>query len=204
MTSEDAIYRAHEAAPAAHDPETSPVGGGQPVAPSVGVPPDASPLELVERAKEVWKGQLVDLGGRNTLLYYRDLKVGTLDLGPDFGANDVRVDELLSSRPVALSDIFGEERRPDAAKRARTIRAKATENFEERGLRTLFLAWGTATWSSQRSSAAPAAPVLLRQAHISPKGRAEESFEISLPGEWELNPTLTYALKSDFDVSVSS
>ena len=122
--------------------------------------PDASPLELMEHAKEVWKGQLVDLGGRNTLLYYRDLKVGTLDLGPDFGANDVRVDELLSSRPVALSDIFGEERRPDAAKRARTIRAKATENFEERGLRTLFLAWGTATRLSQRSSVAPAAPVL--------------------------------------------
>ena len=61
-------------------------------------------------------------------------------------------------------------------------------------MRALFLAWGMATWSSQRSWAALAPPVLLRQAHITPKGRAEESFEISLPGEWELNPTLACAL----------
>ena len=86
---------------------------------------------------------------------------------------------------------------------SRTIRTKATENFEERGLRTLFLAWGMATWSSQRSWAALAAPVLLRQAHITPKGRAEESFEISLPGEWELNPTLAYALTKVAPVAVT-
>jgi very-short-patch-repair endonuclease len=163
---------------------------------------DVSALDLVQRAKEIWKGQLVDLGGRNTLLHYRDLKVGTLDLGPDSGANDVVVDDLLSSRTVALTDVFGAEVRPDAARRTRTIRAKATENFEERGLRTLFLAWGMATWSGQRSSAMPAAPVLLRQAHIAPRGRAEESFDLSLPGEWEVNPTLLYALGTEFGVTL--
>ena len=174
---------------------------GQATAP-VTPEPDAARLELVERAKETWTGQLVDLGGRNTLLYYKDLKVGTLDLGPGSGVNEVLVDELLASRTVALSDMFGDDERPDAAKRARTIRAKSTENFEERGLRTLFLAWGMATWSTQRSSAVPAAPVLLRQAHLAPKGRADESFDISLPGEWEVNPTLLHALREDFGVTV--
>ncbi len=35
---------------------------------------------LVRQAIEDWKRQLIDLGGRNNLLYFRDLKVGTLDL----------------------------------------------------------------------------------------------------------------------------
>ena len=46
-----------------------------------------------------------------------------------------------------------------AAKRARGIRAKATENFEERGLRTLFLGLGMATWTNTRGTGVPAAPV---------------------------------------------
>jgi hypothetical protein len=48
---------------------------------------DRDRLAAVERATEVWKGQLVDLGGRNTLLYYKDLTVGTLDLSPGSGAS---------------------------------------------------------------------------------------------------------------------
>src|SRR5712691_1937719 len=35
---------------------------------------------LVQKAATDWKNALVDLGGRNNLLHYRDLKRGTLDL----------------------------------------------------------------------------------------------------------------------------
>lgn len=117
-------------------------------------------LDAMRRAQQIWVGQLVDLGGRNTLLYYRDLKVGTLDLSPGSGANDVAVDQLIGSHTVALGILFGEDGRAEATRRARTIRAKATENFEERGVRTLFLAWGMATWTSERIASTPAAPVL--------------------------------------------
>ena len=109
---------------------------------------DPARLDAMRRAQQVWAGQLVDMGGRNTLLYYRDLKVGTLDLGPGSGANEVAVEQLLGSHAVALGTLFGGDGLADATKRARTIRAKATENFEERGLRTLPLAWGMATWTS--------------------------------------------------------
>ena len=165
---------------------------------------DPGRAEAIERAQPVWVGQLVDLGGRNTLLYYRDLKVGTLDLGPGSAANEVAVEQLLGSHPVALMTLFGEEGQPEASKRARTIRAKATENFEERGLRTLFLAWGMATWTNERSTTVPAAPVLLRQADLTPRGRAEESFELVLADEWEINPTLLYALRQDFELDVEA
>lgn len=39
----------------------------------------------------------MELGGRNTLLYYKDLKVGTLDIGPGSEAKDVLLEELASS-----------------------------------------------------------------------------------------------------------
>jgi very-short-patch-repair endonuclease len=165
---------------------------------------DPARVAAVERAQQVWTGQLVDLGGRNTLLYYRDLKVGTLDLSPGSGADPVAVEQLLGSHTMALSTLFADDSRADASKRARTIRAKATENFEERGLRTLYLAWGMATWTNERSASVPAAPILLRRANLNPRGRAEESFELSLPDEWEFNPTLKYALEQDFEVKLDT
>ncbi len=160
-------------------------------------------LRLIGRAVRVWTGELVDLGGRNTLLYYRDLKQGTLDVGPSSAANDVAVDELLSSRAVRLSTLFDDAAIGAAARRARTLKAKAAENFEERGLETLFLAWGMATWPNPRGTATPAAPVLLRQAALAARGGAGEDFNVSLLGEWEINPTLAHLLKNDYQVDLN-
>jgi hypothetical protein len=91
----------------------------------------ASPgrASLIGRTVKTWTGQLVDLGGRNTLLYYRDLKQGTLDIGHGSGANTVAVGDLLSSRSVRLSLVFGDVALTAAARRARTVKAKATENY---------------------------------------------------------------------------
>jgi very-short-patch-repair endonuclease len=157
---------------------------------------------LVGRAVKTWTGELVDLGGRNTLLYYRDLKQGTLDIGPGSGANAVAVEALLSSQTVRLSTMFGETAVGAAARRARTVKAKATENYEERGLQTLFLAWGMATWTNSRGTATPAAPVVLRQAALSPRTGAGEDFDASLPGEWEINPTLLHLLKTEYGIEL--
>jgi AAA domain-containing protein/uncharacterized protein DUF4011 len=159
-------------------------------------------VALVGHAVKAWIGELVDLGGRNTLLYYRDLKQGTLDIGPGCGASTVAVDALLSSHAVRLSAIFGDAVLTAAARRARTVKAKATENYEERGLQTLFLAWGMATWSNSRGTATPAAPLLLRQAALSARGGAGEDFDLSLPGEWDINPTLLHLLKTEYSVEL--
>jgi very-short-patch-repair endonuclease len=159
-------------------------------------------VSLIGRAVKTWTGQLVDLGGRNTLLYYRDLKQGTLDIGPGSGANTVAVGDLLSSRTVRLSLMFGDTGIAVAARRARTVKAKATENYEERGLQTLFLAWGMATWTNARGTATPAAPVLLRQGALSPRSGAGEDFDVSLPGDWEVNPTLLHLLRTEYGVEL--
>src|SRR5215472_15257110 len=78
-------------------------------------------VSLVGRAVKTWTGELIDLGGRNTLLYYRDLKQGTLTFGTESGANPVAVDMLLSGRTVRLSEMFSDSNRPGAARRARTV-----------------------------------------------------------------------------------
>src|SRR5258706_144407 len=129
---------------------------------------DESRAAKVAEAVRVWTGQLVDLGGRNTLLYYRDLKQGTLDLGQaDAGA----VAQVVRGEKVRLSALFPwPDTLAPAAKRARTVRVKAETMFEERGVQVLFLGWGMATWTTDRSAATPAAPVLLRPASFGSRG----------------------------------
>ena len=160
---------------------------------------------LVERASAAWSGQIIDLGGRNTLLFYKDLKQGTLDLTPSERIDAAEVDQLLDAQTVKLSSlVIDPDTLPATAKRARTVKAKATENFEERGLGTLLIAHGMATWHHARSDATPAAPVLLAPLFLKPRGSAGEDFELSIEGDWEVNPTLLHLLESDFEVDIES
>jgi very-short-patch-repair endonuclease len=161
---------------------------------------DIGRLDRVREAASRWVGQLVDLSGRNTLLYYRDLKVGTLDLG---AGEPAAVDALLSGRTVRLSALFPDPTElAGAARRARAIRAKAVELFEERGIQTLHLARGMATWENQRGVATPAAPILLQAASLVPRGPAAEDFDVSLVGDPEVNPTLLHLLRTDYQVDL--
>ncbi|HEX3721293.1 MAG TPA: DUF4011 domain-containing protein, partial [Nitrolancea sp.] len=154
--------------------------------------------DLVRKAVDSWSDQLVDLGGRNNLLYYRDLRRGTLDLS---NADERVLADLLSGKTVRLTKLFTTEAaRSDAARRIRTIRTKARENFEERGLQTLYLASGMARWEKTRGTAQPQAPVCLALLTISAVGAAQEDFSLALSGELEISPTLLHLLESDFSV----
>jgi very-short-patch-repair endonuclease len=152
----------------------------------------------VEAAARRWASQLVDLTGRNNLLFFRDLKVGTMDLA---SAPENALFDVLAGRPVRLKRLVPDpDARLLAARRARTVHNRAQEHFEERGLETLFLACGMATWTSQRSSATPAAPVLLCPARLAPIGAAQDEFELSITGDAEVNQTLLHMLDVDFGV----
>lgn len=159
--------------------------------------------QLVFEAVDAWKRQLIDLGGRNNLLYYRHLKAGTLDLSPVV-VGPVR-ERLLGGQKLQFSGVFlTPEELKDAAKRARTLRSKAVENDEERGLLTLHLAIGLVTWTSDRSSATPNAPVLLLQATLTPAGVLGNDFLLEVDAEPELNPTLLHLLETDFGVRIDA
>ena len=155
---------------------------------------------LVQKAATDWKNALVDLGGRNNLLHYRDLKLGTLDL--TMADRDV-VGDLLLGKAVRVMTLFSDPAQSaQVLRRARTIHNKAKENLEERGLETLSIACGLATWENKRAAWEPCAPVLLRRAALRPLGAAQDEFELFLTGEMEVNPTLLHVLQVDFGCKV--
>jgi len=155
-------------------------------------------IQLVQKAVREWVAALVDLGGRNNLLHYRDLRVGTLDLTK---ASPSRLAALLQGRTVKASSLFegDEEERSQAMRRLRTIHNKSKENYEERGLETLSIACGLATWENKRGGWEPSAPALLRRASLRPLGASQDDFELTLVEEMEVNPTLLHVLKVDFE-----
>jgi hypothetical protein len=125
------------------------------------------PLPPVRRAKldaarQTWIRQLVDMSRRNNLLYFRELKVGTLDL-TDAPAEAMQA--LLQSGKaearVPLTDLVSIARKAQAVASLNDIAARARSNFEERGLDTLFLALGVASWTAPDGGRNAAAPVLL-------------------------------------------
>jgi very-short-patch-repair endonuclease len=154
----------------------------------------------VQKAATDWKNALVDLRGRNNLLHYRDLKRGTLDLTT---ADREVVSGLLLGKATRVSALFSDpEQRDQMLRRVRTIHNKAKENFEERGLETLSIGCGLATWENKRAAWEPCAPVLLQHAALRPLGAAQDEFELSLSGEMEVNPTLLHVLRVDFGCEV--
>ena len=155
--------------------------------------------EIVRDALRKWQRQLVDTGGRNRLLYFKHLKRGTLDLGPDSGADSAVVAALRRGRSVKLSDCFPDDNGADASQRARWILRKAREHEEEQGIRTLYLGWRFATWQqSGPGPAAPNAPLLLAAAELTPQGRMGDDFTLSTADDWEVNPSMAQLLKREF------
>jgi very-short-patch-repair endonuclease len=152
---------------------------------------------LVQRAVTDWKSALVDLGGRNNLLHYRELKRGTLDLTL---ADLEVVGHLLIGKTVRISALFPDpEQRDQMLRRVRVIHNKAKENFEERGLETLSIGCGLASWENKRGTWEPCAPVLLQPVTLRPLGAAQDDFDLAVVGEtMEPNPTLLHVLKVDF------
>ena len=170
-----------------------------------------SRVEHVRRAAQLWAGQLTDVSGRNRLLYYRPLKLGTLDLG---GSNDATLQRLLTSRlgrGVSLRALFSdastesEDAADDAVRRARAVSRKAVENFEERGVNTLFVVQGMATWAAPQGGprTTPAAPVLMCAVGLHRRGASETDFDLSLDGEWIVNDALLRYLAKEFNVTIS-
>src|SRR5208282_5748203 len=102
----------------------------------------ASPLMTPERraavlkARDSWIGKLIDLSRRNKLLFFRDLKTGTLDLSK----NDPKVlSDLLRGDSVTLANLLPGADEASTSARANEIRKTALSNLEERGLETLFI-----------------------------------------------------------------
>ncbi|PZF83923.1 DUF4011 domain-containing protein [Jiangella anatolica] len=154
--------------------------------------PAPTRAELVADAVERWSGELAALGGRDPLLSYRDLKVGTLDLA---AAEPEARKQLLEGEPVLVSKLFPyEPLRTSALRSVRAIRDKSRELAEERGLAVCHLAVGIATWANPFAARRPTAPVMLRPAVVEARDPAETDFTITIADDPFVNPVLLWAL----------
>jgi hypothetical protein len=155
--------------------------------------------ELVRTAQQQWIAALTDLGGRNTLLYYKDRRAGTLDLAY---ADPEALDRFTQSGSIRLTRLFKEaDRRADAIRRVQAIHRKARELLEERGIRAGYVATGMARWDELFLE--PAAPVLLRGLTIAPTRARYDDFELTLDDEEEVNPVLVHKLSSVFGAELA-
>src|SRR5215472_11863718 len=159
---------------------------------------DARRLELVAAAQRQWIDALTDLGGRNTLLYYKDRRAGTLDLGY---ADPDATERFEKTGTTKLTRLFRDaDARADAIRRMQTIYRKARELTEERGIRAGYLATGLARWDELFLE--PAAPVLLRGLTITPTRARYDDFDLTLDDDTEVNPVLLHKLASVFGALV--
>jgi hypothetical protein len=151
-------------------------------------------LELVRTAQQQWIAALTDLGGRNTLLYYKDRRAGTLDLAH---ADREALGRFTQTGSIRLTRLFKDaDLRADAIRRIQAIHRKARELVEERGIRAGYLGTGMARWDELFLE--PAAPVLLRGLTITPTRARYDDFELALDDEEEVNPVLVHKLTSVF------
>jgi hypothetical protein len=161
---------------------------------------DGERTERVARAVRRWTEQLIDTGARNNLLHYRDLRRGTLSLDE---ADAGTLDRLLAGGRVRLSRLFpAAGALADAGRRAQTLHARALEHEEERGVRTLHLACGLATWTPAQGASRPHAPVLLRPLTLIPTTAAHDDFDLRLDGDMAVSPTLLYVLRTQFSAEL--
>jgi very-short-patch-repair endonuclease len=172
---------------------------------------------LVDAARGVWIRRLIDPSRANSLLFYRDLKVGTLDLS----AETETVDRLLAGHALTADSLASGSRRADhpnspthaqaeaaAQQKVRgalvALQRKALSNLEEKGLETLHLAVGMATWPAADGGRPYEAPILLLPARIEARGRAGDELRLTVTGEPQLNPVLLYALEENHAIRVDA
>jgi very-short-patch-repair endonuclease len=160
---------------------------------------DSRRAELIAAAQSRWIDTLTDLGGRNTLLYFKDRRAGTLDLA---AADAAAVDRFLRTGSARLTRLFSDvDARADAIRRVQVIYRKARELLEERGIRVGYLATGMARWDELFLE--PCAPVLLRGLTIAPTRARHDDFDLVLDDDEEVNPVLLHKLASVFGAATA-
>jgi hypothetical protein len=154
-------------------------------------------LATVRKASETWISRLIDLSRRNNLLYFRDLRTGTLDLT---AASPDAVDDLFGGSPVPIERMLPSVDGLRVAALMKAILERALINREERGLETLFLARGMATWRPSDGGRPPEAPVVLLPLAVQFGGLGNPKFVFSRAGDLQVNPALCHALKQEFRI----
>jgi hypothetical protein len=151
----------------------------------------------IDKARLQWIEELTDLSRRNNLLYYRELKVGTLALNVS-DRDTEKWEFFLAGEPVSLSAMLPRADAKLLSAKAREIERRSLSNLEERGLDTLFVAIGFASWPASDGGSATRAPVILAPVVLKRQGREGSQVVVTLAEKPQMNPVLLQKLEIRF------
>lgn len=161
---------------------------------------DTGASDPIVAAVDRWRAELSEVGGRNTLLWHRDLPTGTMDLTV---AHPGGVAKLLAGHNTLLSELVRESvALTEARRRVSAIRGKSVELQREYGMSTLFLGVGMASWHLPRAPIPPRAPVLLRGARIRPTDASRRDYVLRLDSDVLFNPALEHYLRGELGLEL--
>ncbi len=153
---------------------------------------------LIEKACEQWIQELTDLSRRNNLLYYKDLKVGTLEL---VKYNESFLTDFFNGDKVSINDLLSlKDNNPEIYRKIKIIHKRSKQNLEERGIDTLLLAYGFVSWEVDDGGIPPKAPLILIPVTIDNKSK----IYLSQSGEAIINPVLLAYLDKTHNIRLTS
>jgi very-short-patch-repair endonuclease len=165
----------------------------------------------VDQARRQWIDQLIDRSRNNRLLFFQPRKARTVEL------TEKQIElalPLMAGAPVPVNRLFGrheqvhgdeelelfaqieevEELDVGVARRLQEIQKHGDEDYEERGLETVYFAYGMATWRLPDGAAPPSAAVILVPIKIDGKvGR----MTLRPHGDPEINLAMTHMLERE-------
>ncbi|MBP7281558.1 MAG: DUF4011 domain-containing protein [Leptospiraceae bacterium] len=152
---------------------------------------------LIQQACEQWIQDLTDLSRRNNLLYYRDLKVGTLKLNnyvPEF------LEDLLRGNKISINDLLAlKDNDSEIYRKIKLIHKRSRQNLEERGIDTLLIAFGFVTWKPDSDNQPINAPLVLIPISI----EAKSKIFLNQTGEIIINPVLFAYLEKNYNIRIN-
>lgn len=155
---------------------------------------DRDPSEqeaLLRRAAEEWQDALIDVGGTNRLLHFRDT-AATVDLA---GADPAALRSLLAGEDVRLSRLVpGAEAQAAAHRACGRLHRRQREAVEEYGVPVAHLAVGFARWDTDGDAPAPHAPVLLRPLRVERIRGPGDGWTLALTDDVQVNGVLLHVL----------
>jgi hypothetical protein len=155
--------------------------------------PDVVVTHVAEPQRARLREEAAQLGTRSTLLHYSDDGDAGIDITK---AHPGSLPQFITGRSTLLSNLFRDEVALRTARlAAERIAAKDVELRTARGLDTVHLAVGVASW--RIGGVGYTAPILLRPLAIR---RHHADFDLKLHGSFAINPELVAAARTHFGI----
>lgn len=163
-------------------------------------------MALAEKL-DVWKKDLIDMSRRNALLYYKADGPRPSGLSLQNADATLLYEKLVLQRSTLSESMLGlpdAEDDPAPLKRLERLRVQARDDARERGVQSLYMAFGMLEWYEAIASENPAySPILLVPVAINRSaGRSMYALSSVEDEDIEINPTLHEWLLSGFHVTL--